>query len=163
MHDRNGEFSPRRCAPQVQTGLYCRVVVDAGASKIQCDQPTTATASQLTYTGHGAEYNGQPLTNPYTSGTPGPLYFGAAGDPSQPLTFNPAPLPTNVPLEILGPTGLPVRNDNSSNAAYVGSGNGTSPFEQYIAYDPNDFSSTTPVQVGQTTILKNVSRCGCLP
>jgi hypothetical protein len=135
------------------------VVVDAGQSKVQCDQPSTATASQLTYTGHGATYNGQELTNPYSSGTPGPLYFGNPGDasPSQPLTFTPPPLPANKPINVLSPTGNPVRNDNTSSAAYLGTGDGLSPAEQYIAIDPLDPSSTTPIAAGETTILKNLA------
>jgi hypothetical protein len=141
----------------VETGLYCRVVVDAGQSKVQCDQPSTATASQLTYTGHGATFNGQPLVDPYSSGTPGPLYFGNPGDPNQPLVFEPPPLPANTPINILGPTGNPVRNDNTSSAAYLGTGNGLSPAERYIAYDPTRPSSTTPIEAGQTAILKNLA------
>jgi hypothetical protein len=34
-----------------QTGLWCRVVVNGGVSKVQCDQPTRGTATPLTYTG----------------------------------------------------------------------------------------------------------------
>jgi hypothetical protein len=124
---------------------------------VQCDQPSTATSSQLTYTGHGATFNGQPLLNPYSSGTPGPLYFGNPGDPNQPLVFEPPPLPANTPINILGPTGNPVRNDNTSSAAYLGTGNGLSPAERYIAYDPTRPSSTTPIEAGQTAILKNLA------
>ncbi len=34
-----------------QTGLWCRVVLNGGVSKVQCDQPTRNTATPLTYTG----------------------------------------------------------------------------------------------------------------
>ena len=51
----------------------------------------------------------------------------AAGSPIQPLT----------PLNIISPTGKYVRNDNATDPAYVGNGNGLTPPEQYVAYHPN--------------------------
>ena len=140
----------------VQTGLYCRVVAAGTRDQILCDQPTTATASQLTYTGFGVSYNGDPLINPYTTGGSGPLYFGNPGDTVTPVTADPPPLPPNQPINILGSDGNPVRNDDPTSAAYVGAGDGTSPYEQYVAYDPSNPSDTTPIQPGETTILKNV-------
>jgi hypothetical protein len=34
------------------------------------------------------------------------------------------PMPANTPINILGPTGSPVRNDNTTSPAYLGSGDG---------------------------------------
>ncbi len=139
-----------------QTGKYCRVAADPADSKTKviCDQDTPATATPLTFTGYGVEYQGQPLINP---GNNGSIYLGGPTDAGTPLTFTPPPLPTNMFIKVLGAGGEPVRNDNATSAAYVGGGDGTSPYEQYLAYDPADLGSTTPVQPGQTTILKNVS------
>ena len=33
-------------------------------------------------------------------------------------------MPANTPINILGPSGNPVRNDNATSPAYLGSGNG---------------------------------------
>jgi hypothetical protein len=49
-----------------------------------------------------------------------------------------------------------VRNDNTSSAAYVGSGNGTSPPELYTAYDPDNLGSYNPIQPGETALLQNL-------
>jgi hypothetical protein len=126
---------------------------------VQCDQPSTATASQLTYTGTGATFNGQPLVNP---GGNKPIYFA---DPNAPgagtaslATFVPAgqPLTSGSPLNILAPNGYPVRNDNSSSPAYVGKGDGTSDPELYLAYSSQTPSDTgTPIQPGTTTVIKS--------
>ena len=37
----------------------------------------------------------------------------------------------------------------------MGNGTGLTPAEQYTAYSPGNLSSTTPIQPGQTTILKS--------
>jgi hypothetical protein len=55
----------------------------------------------------------------------------------------------------LGPTGNPVRNDNTSSPSYLGAGNGTTPPELYTAYHPDSLGSITPIQPGETTILTN--------
>ncbi len=47
------------------------------------------------------------------------------------------------------------RNDNTTNLAYVGSGDGKTPPEQYYAYDPTNLADATPIQPGETTILRN--------
>ena len=89
----------------------------------------------------------------------GSIYLGGPTDAGTPLTSGgtPPPLPTNVPIKVLDVGGEPMRNDNATSAAYVGGGDGTSPYEQYLAYEPADPGSITPVQPGHTTILKNVS------
>ncbi len=56
---------------------------------------------------------------------------------------------------ILSPTGSPVRNDNLTNYAYVGSGNGTTPPELYLAYHADNTSDRSLIQPGQTTLLQN--------
>jgi hypothetical protein len=48
-----------------------------------------------------------------------------------------------------------VRNDGTPDAAYVGNGDGNSLPEQYVAYIPGDLASKTPVQPGQTAILRS--------
>jgi hypothetical protein len=117
------------------------------------DWPSAAAA------GVGVEYSGQPLINP---GNNGSIYFGNPGATATKVAFVPPPLQPLTPLNILGHTGYPVRNDNTSSAAYVGSGDGSSPAEQYIAYDPSNPSSSSPIQPGQKAILKNVSWVCCL-
>jgi hypothetical protein len=56
---------------------------------------------------------------------------------------------------ILSPTGNPVRNDNLTNYAYVGSGNGTTPPEMFLAYHAGNTSDKNPIEPGQTTLLQN--------
>jgi hypothetical protein len=48
-----------------------------------------------------------------------------------------------------------VRTDTTPGAATVGSGNGTSLPEQYVAYTPSNLASTAPVQPGDTAILRS--------
>ncbi len=66
------------------------------------------------------------------------------------------PLTPIIPLNIINGTGYPTRNDNGTNFAYVGKGNGTSPPEMYTAYHPGNEDDPTPINAGETTILKNV-------
>ena len=61
----------------------------------------------------------------------------------------------DVPLNVLGPSGSYVRTDNTTGLAYVGSGNGSTAPEQYVAYHGPDTSNMTPVQPGQTTYLQS--------
>ncbi len=65
------------------------------------------------------------------------------------------PIPPDTPLKLLDPTGSPVRNDNLTNYAYVGNGNGTTPPELYLAYHATNLADTAPIQPGQTTKLQN--------
>jgi hypothetical protein len=140
----------------VQTGLYCRVVQDAGVGKIRCDMLSPADASPLVYTGTGTTYENRPLINP---GGSQPLYFGAAGAAVPALPLSPAPGPALQPdqpfLILSNSTGVPVRNDNASWPAYVGNGVGTTSAEQYRAYDPANPNSTTAMAPGASVILKN--------
>ena len=48
-----------------------------------------------------------------------------------------------------------MRTDNATGAAYAGSGTGTTAPEQYAALSPSNLASTTPIQPGQTTILRS--------
>ena len=66
------------------------------------------------------------------------------------------PLLANTPINILTSTGQPVRNDNTTSAAWVGIGNGTSPPELYTAYDPNNLGSYDPILPGETALLQNL-------
>jgi hypothetical protein len=66
------------------------------------------------------------------------------------------PLTPLIPLNLLNRTGYPVRNDNPTNFAYVGKGNGTTPPEMYIAYHPGNEDNPTPINAGETTIFKNI-------
>jgi hypothetical protein len=82
-----------------------------------------------------------------------------ASCPSQ-ACFPPAPaagppLPVDIPLNVLGPSGAYVRTDNASNLGYVGSGNGSTAPEQYVAYHASNTSERSPVQPGQTTYLQS--------
>jgi hypothetical protein len=94
------------------------------------------------------------------------MYFGAPGSQGQPIAFEPAPGPALLPdrpLNLLGSiNGQPVRNDDSSSPAYLGSGDGSTPPEQYLAYDPADPGSTEAIPPGGPVILKNKVRlCQC--
>ena len=66
------------------------------------------------------------------------------------------PLTPNVPINIIGPSGDPVRNDNRTSFSRVGNGNGTTPPEQYVPYHPGSPSDTTPISRGETVIFRNV-------
>ena len=48
-----------------------------------------------------------------------------------------------------------VRTDNTSSPALSGSGNGSTAPEQYRAYDPTNLADTSPIQPGDTTILRS--------
>jgi hypothetical protein len=100
-----------------------------------------------------------PLVNP---GGNQPVYLAPPGTPTDPMTFEVAPGPGLVPDTpfnfLTNSSGYPVRVDNTSVPAYVGTGNGTSPPEQFTAYHPGAINSTEPLQPGDTTILRNVVR-----
>jgi hypothetical protein len=123
-----------------------------------------ATSCRPALAGTGASYQGRPFINP---GGTSPIYFGNPGQvPSTgELTRSGVSLAPDTPINILGPDGFPVRNDNTSWPAYVGRGDGTSPAEQYCAYDPVSPSSAAPLPPGSSAILKNKAtglycRCG---
>jgi hypothetical protein len=72
-----------------------------------------------------------------------------------PPPFSGPPLNTLTPLNILDPNGFPVRNDNTSNLAFVGTGTGLSAPEQYTAYNRSDLADPTPIAPGETTLMRN--------
>jgi hypothetical protein len=84
-----------------------------------------------------------------------------------PVTAEGPPLPANSPINILEPSGYPVRNDNGSSPAYLGAGN-TLP-EIYTAYHPDALGSSVPIQPGESAILTTCRRAciascaGCPP
>jgi hypothetical protein len=65
-------------------------------------------------------------------------------------------IPIGVPINLVGRDGYPVRNDNLTNLAYVGSGDGSTPPEQYLAFRPQAPGNTAPVSLGETLILRNL-------
>ncbi len=79
-----------------------------------------------------------------------------------PSIFNPPPpaspsLQPIVPINVLDKDGNPVRNDNLTNFAYVGPNDGQQQApEIYSAHHPANPSSTTPIQPGETTYLRNL-------
>jgi hypothetical protein len=60
-----------------------------------------------------------------------------------------------IPINWLASDGFPVRNDNLTNFAYLGSGDGLTPPEVYSAYRPDNASDPTPIMPGETTYLRN--------
>lgn len=50
---------------------------------------------------------------------------------------------------------MPVRNDNTTTPAYLGTGTGNTYPEQYRAYDPANALSSDPIAPGSRAILKN--------
>ncbi len=149
----------------IETGLWCRLAPFSpqATCRIQgmlCDQSSPSGATILTYTGTGLAFQGTPLVQQPVTGT-----LVLSSDPScrepggDKFTFPPAPLPPLTPLEplnLLDREGYPVRNDNTTNFAYVGKGDGKTPSEQYIAYRPGNPSSRELINAGETTIFKNV-------
>jgi hypothetical protein len=65
------------------------------------------------------------------------------------------PLPVDVPLTIMGPSGSYVRTDNTTGMTYTGSGSGSTAPEQYTAYHAGNTSDRSPVLPGQTTLLQS--------
>ena len=65
------------------------------------------------------------------------------------------PLPANTPLGITTSSGSYVRTDNTSGAAYPGSGDGSTKPEQFVAQDPANPNSVMPILPGNTTVLKS--------
>ena len=66
------------------------------------------------------------------------------------------PLTPDTPINIVGPSGYPVRNDNVTSFSRVGNGTGTTPPEQYVPYHPGSPSDTTPISKGETVVFRNV-------
>jgi hypothetical protein len=147
----------------VQTGRYCRVVLDAGASKIRCDLLQPQGASVLVYTGNGMTFEGRPLVNP---GGSAPLYLADAGTQAPPLAFQPARGPSltvGASIMVLGnSTGTPFRSDNVSSHVYLGAGGNATAAEMWAAYDANDPSRGGPITPGTSVVLKSkvITRSG---
>jgi hypothetical protein len=74
------------------------------------------------------------------------------------LPHSPGPaLPANTPINVMSSSAGYVREDNATSPAYMGSGSGLSPAEQFVAISPSAPNSIAPIQPGQTTILQSVA------
>lgn len=93
------------------------------------------------------------------------MYFGTPGTTDGRLSFNAAPGPAlqpDRPLNLQGSIlGSPVRTDSTGTFAYLGTGNGSSTPEQYLAYHPADPGSTAAIQPGGEVILRSKVCSGC--
>ncbi len=69
------------------------------------------------------------------------------------------PIPPIVPINVIispsGAAGFPIRSDNASAFAYLGSGNGLSPPEVYYAYHAGNLTLKTPISPGQTLVMSS--------
>jgi hypothetical protein len=63
--------------------------------------------------------------------------------------------PADSPLNIVDRRGVPIRNDNTTTPAYLGTGTGNTYPEQYTAVDPANALSADPIAAGGLAILKN--------
>lgn len=79
----------------------------------------------------------------------------AARPPPKPPVFTGPPLIPIIPINIITPSGNPLRNDNTTNLAYMGNGTGVSPPERYSAYHPSNLTDTRFIRPGNSTLLKN--------
>jgi hypothetical protein len=104
----------------------------------------------------GLSYQGKALLSP---GSGAPMYFAAPGTPGGRLSFDMSPGPAlqlDRPLNLQGSIlGSPVRTDSTSTFAYLGTGNGSSTPEQYLAYDPGDPGNTAAILPGGAVILRS--------
>lgn len=110
----------------------------------------------------GLRHNGRKLVNPADGSA---AYFADVSTLStiQPTSFAPTQGPlleVDTPLNILAGGSDLVRVDNTATSAYLGSGNGSLPAEQFLAYDAANPNGTAPVKPGALAILK--SRVGGL-
>jgi hypothetical protein len=107
--------------------------------------------------GTSVTHRGRPLINP---GGNQPLYFAEPGSnqTGEPINFKKfpgAPLEPDSPLNIVNRLGVPVRNDNTTTPAYLGSGSGSSYPEQYAVVDPANVTGVSPIMPGSPVLLKN--------
>jgi hypothetical protein len=148
----------------VASGQYCRLAQlppSQSLTGLRCDLPTMAKASQLTYTGSGLSSGGVPLVAT-TAG--GPLVLAntttsASGPDSKDLSFpvSGPPLVANSAINILTSSGSYARVDNLTSPAVTSTGYGTTSPQQFIATHPASPNSTTPIQPGETAILRSVA------
>jgi hypothetical protein len=141
-----------------QTGLYCLVVAAGSRSQVQCDQPSPASATPLTYTGTGVSYNGRPFINP---GSGAAVYFGNLGEAPAAAQFRPA-LSSGPALVSGGVFNLDAggvcRVDNTTSYVYcadAGSTSGKSPNEQFAVFHSLSMPGTV-IAPGTYTLIKSV-------
>jgi hypothetical protein len=67
----------------------------------------------------------------------------------------PPPHAADSPFNIVDRPGVPIRNDNTTTPAYLGTGTGNTYPEQYTAIDPANALSSDPIAAGGRAILKN--------
>ena len=65
------------------------------------------------------------------------------------------PLAPDQPFTIGTPSGAYVRTDNTSSFAYPGTGNGTTPPEEFTAYLASNTSQRSPIEPGQATLIQS--------
>ncbi len=103
---------------------------------------------------------------PLVSTTPnGPLVLAnttsaALNADSDNLSLQPSgpPVAANTPINLVSAfTGHYVRADNVTTFAYSANGTGSTAPEQFLVVDPANPDSLTPVQAGQTAILRSVA------
>lgn len=81
--------------------------------------------------------------------------------PAPPASPPPPALPSKpvltpgTPVNIVGPSGGLVRNDNTTSMAYVGAGDGTSLAEQYSFFHSAQPSDLSPIIPGKMTYISN--------
>jgi hypothetical protein len=144
-----------------QTGLYCRLLRIGSGPELGmvCDQPTSTTATQFTYTGTGLAVGGVPMVS---AGPGAPLLL--ANTTTTPITTTTSSLgfppvgPDLVPgvpftVQTTSPTAGYVRTDSATSPASTGTGDGTTPPEQFTAVNPTSTSSA--IEPGDTAILKS--------
>jgi hypothetical protein len=149
----------------VASGQYCRLSQlppPQNLTGLRCDLPAMAMASQLTYTGSGLSWGGAPLV---ATAAGGPLVLAnttttsSSGPDLKDLsfpTFGP-PLAANSAINIQASAGAYVRVDDLTSLALAANGTGTTAAEQFIAVHPASPGSTTPIQAGETAILRSVA------
>lgn len=145
----------------VQTGMYCRVLTAANSSsQVLCDQPTPATASQLTFTGMGLGAGSSPFLNPEDGS---PVYFGNASQGlGTPVVFKPVVFP-QLPSITSGTAynldaGGNCRVESVDGYVYCPKGNstsGTSQPEQFVVFSAGQIAGAT-IAAGSSTIIKSI-------
>ena len=65
-------------------------------------------------------------------------------------------IPPNTPINIISPNGSYVRSDNVTSPATVGTGTGSTPPEQYLAFHAGNLTDPTPIEPYNTAVLQSV-------